>query len=57
LFAVVPPPAPPPPQHSTIIDVTPGGTVKVPVDVKVWLCAIDKSMAQIRAKARADNFL
>ncbi|MEI2760475.1 MAG: hypothetical protein V9G42_13680 [Bacteroidia bacterium] len=35
-----PPPAPPPPQASTCTVVTPAGTVNVPDDVNVCVCAI-----------------
>jgi hypothetical protein len=50
-----PPPPPPAPQHSTIIEDTPAGTVKVNVPdvlyVCVWVCAKEYSQAEIKAAA------
>ncbi len=51
LLLVIVLPPPPAPQHSTIIDVTPAGTVNVPLEVKVWFWAKEISTAEFKAAA------
>ena len=54
------PPPPPAPQTWTTIAVTPAGTVYVPLEVKVWLCAcishIKIKLAATRAMAALNGF-